>query len=38
MRDDLMLRETRHYAEPFEAPERRANWVQSMLEELGAQI
>jgi hypothetical protein len=33
MRDDRVLRETRYYAEPFEAPEWRASWVQSMPEE-----
>jgi SnoaL-like domain len=33
MRDDLILRETRYYAEPFEAPEWRANWVHTMPEE-----
>jgi hypothetical protein len=33
MRDDLILRETRYYAEPFEAPEWRADWVESMPEE-----
>jgi hypothetical protein len=33
MRADLILRETRYYAEPFEAPEWRANWVESMPEE-----
>ena len=33
MQDDLILRETRYYAEPFEAPAWRANWVQSMTEE-----
>ena len=33
MRDDLILRETRYYAEPFEAPAWRADWVQSMAEE-----
>jgi hypothetical protein len=32
MRDDLILRETRYYAEPFEAPAWRAAWVQSMPE------
>jgi hypothetical protein len=33
MRDDLILRETRYYAEPFEAPAWRARWVQSIPEE-----
>jgi hypothetical protein len=33
MRDDLILRETRYYAEPFEAPVWRAAWVQSIPEE-----
>jgi SnoaL-like domain len=33
IRDDLILRETRYYAEPFEAPEWRANWVHTMPEE-----
>ena len=33
MQDDLILRETRYYAEPFEAPAWRADWVQSMPEE-----
>ena len=33
MRDDLILRETRYYTEPFEAPEWRANWVQRTPEE-----
>jgi hypothetical protein len=30
MQDDLILRETRYYAEPFEAPAWRADWVQSI--------
>jgi hypothetical protein len=30
MRDDLILRETRYYAEPFEAPPWRADWVVRM--------
>lgn len=33
MRDGLILRETRYYAEPFEAPAWRADWVQSIPEE-----
>lgn len=30
MRDDLILRETRYYAEPFEAPAWRSDWVEIM--------
>lgn len=33
MRDGLISRETRYYAEPFEAPAWRADWVQRMPEE-----
>lgn len=29
-RDGKILRETRYYADPFEAPEWRARWVESM--------
>ena len=29
-RDDLIVRETRYYAEPFEAPSWRAAWVERM--------
>jgi hypothetical protein len=32
MQDDLILRETRYYTEPFEAPAWRAKRVQSMPE------
>ena len=32
MQDNLILRETRYYTEPFEAPAWRANWVQRMPE------
>ena len=30
LRDGKVLRETRYYAEPFEAPEWRAQWVERM--------
>jgi hypothetical protein len=30
LRDDKILRETRYYAEPFEAPEWRARWVEEI--------
>ena len=29
-RDGKILRETRYYADPFDAPEWRAEWVESM--------
>ena len=32
MEGDLILRETRYYTEPFEAPEWRAAWVESIPE------
>jgi hypothetical protein len=32
MSDGLILRETRYYAEPFEAPSWRAEWVENMPE------
>jgi len=30
LRDGKMWRDTRYYAEPFEAPEWRAQWVERM--------
>jgi hypothetical protein len=30
LRDGKMFRDTRYYAEPFEAPEWRAQWVERM--------
>lgn len=30
LRDGKVLRETRYYAEPFEAPKWRAQWVERM--------
>ena len=30
LRDGRMFRESRYYAEPFEAPEWRARWVERM--------
>lgn len=30
LQDDLILRETRYYTEPFEAPEWRAAWVEKL--------
>ena len=30
LRDGKMWRDTRYYAEPFEAPERRAQWVEQL--------
>ena len=30
LRDGNVFRETRYYAEPFEAPEWRARWVERM--------
>jgi hypothetical protein len=32
LRDELILRETRYYTEPFEAPAWRAQWVESIPE------
>jgi SnoaL-like domain len=30
MRDDLILRETRYYAQPLDAPEWRSEWVENL--------
>jgi hypothetical protein len=30
LRDELIVRETRYYAEPFEAPAWRASWVEAI--------
>jgi hypothetical protein len=30
LKDGKMLRDTRYYAEPFEAPKWRAQWVERM--------